>query len=161
MERYFPTIARVCRRYGIEITRQPIPVAPAAHYMIGGIRTDVWGRTCLPGLFAAGECASTGVHGANRLASNSLLEAVVFARRIGRVLGRGAVGTTRPSRRSRSATLPHRGNPTAAGPGTTRPGAAGAPGAAGPVGAGPGAAGPGAGPGTAGPGAGPGTGQVG
>jgi L-aspartate oxidase len=82
VEGHFPTIARVCRRYGIEITRQPIPVAPAAHYMIGGIRTDVWGRTSLPGLFAAGECASTGVHGANRLASNSLLEAVVFARRI-------------------------------------------------------------------------------
>jgi L-aspartate oxidase len=82
VEGHFPTIARVCRRYGIEITRQPIPVAPAAHYMIGGIRTDVWGRTSLSGLFAAGECASTGVHGANRLASNSLLEAVVFARRI-------------------------------------------------------------------------------
>jgi L-aspartate oxidase len=79
---HFPNIARVCRRHGIEITRQPIPVAPAAHYMIGGIRTDVWGRTSLPGLYAAGECASTGVHGANRLASNSLLEAVVFARRI-------------------------------------------------------------------------------
>jgi L-aspartate oxidase len=82
VEGHFPTITRVCRRYGIEITRQPIPVAPAAHYMIGGIRTDVWGRTSLPGLFAAGECASSGVHGANRLASNSLLEAVVFARRI-------------------------------------------------------------------------------
>ncbi|HVG95383.1 MAG TPA: L-aspartate oxidase [Chloroflexota bacterium] len=82
VEAHFPNIARVCRRHGIEITTQPIPVAPAAHYMIGGIRTDVWGRTSLPGLFAAGECASSGVHGANRLASNSLLEAVVFARRI-------------------------------------------------------------------------------
>lgn len=79
---HFPNIARVCRRYGIEITRDSIPIAPAAHYMIGGIRTDVWGGTSLPGLYAAGECASTGVHGANRLASNSLLEAVVFARRI-------------------------------------------------------------------------------
>ncbi|MGH2351613.1 MAG: L-aspartate oxidase, partial [Chloroflexota bacterium] len=82
VEAHFPNIARVCRRYGLEITQEPIPVAPAAHYMIGGIRTDVWGRTSLPGLFACGECASTGVHGANRLASNSLLEAVVFARRI-------------------------------------------------------------------------------
>ncbi len=82
VEGHFPNITRVCRRYGIEISRDPIPIAPAAHYMIGGIRTDVQGATSLPGLFAAGECASTGVHGANRLASNSLLEAVVFGRRI-------------------------------------------------------------------------------
>jgi L-aspartate oxidase len=82
VEGHFPNIARVCRRYGIDITRQPIPVAPAAHYMIGGVRTDVWGRTSLPRLYACGEAACTGVHGANRLASNSLLEAVVFARRI-------------------------------------------------------------------------------
>ena len=82
VEAHFPTISRVCRRYGIEITRDPIPVAPAAHYMIGGIRTDIWGRTSLPGLYACGEAACTGVHGANRLASNSLLEAVVFAKRI-------------------------------------------------------------------------------
>jgi L-aspartate oxidase len=82
VEAHFPNIGRVCRRYGIEITRQPIPVAPAAHYMIGGIRTDVWGHTSLAGLYACGEASSTGVHGANRLASNSLLEAVVFARRI-------------------------------------------------------------------------------
>ena len=82
VEAHFPNIARVCRRYGIEITREPIPVAPAAHYMMGGIRTDVWGRSSLPGLYACGEASSTGVHGANRLASNSLLEAVVFAKRI-------------------------------------------------------------------------------
>ncbi|HXI15317.1 MAG TPA: L-aspartate oxidase [Chloroflexota bacterium] len=82
VEGHFPNIARVCRRYGIEITRDPIPVAPAAHYMIGGILTDVWGRSTVTGLYACGEAASAGVHGANRLASNSLLEAVVFARRI-------------------------------------------------------------------------------
>jgi L-aspartate oxidase len=82
VEAHFPNIARVCRRYGVEITSQPIPVAPAAHYMIGGILTDVWGRTSLPGLYACGEASSTGVHGANRLASNSLLEAVVFGQRI-------------------------------------------------------------------------------
>ncbi|HEU5315603.1 MAG TPA: L-aspartate oxidase [Chloroflexota bacterium] len=82
VEAHFPTISRVCRRYGLEITREPIPVAPAAHYMIGGILADVWGRTTLPGLYVCGEAASSGVHGANRLASNSLLEAVVFGRRI-------------------------------------------------------------------------------
>jgi L-aspartate oxidase len=82
VEAHFPNISRTCRRYGIEITRNPIPVAPAAHYMIGGVRTDVCGRTSLPGLYACGEVASTGVHGANRLASNSLLEAVVFSQRI-------------------------------------------------------------------------------
>jgi len=82
VEAHFPNIARVCRRYGIEVTREPIPVAPAAHYMMGGIRTDVWGRSSLAGLYTCGEASSTGVHGANRLASNSLLEAVVFAKRI-------------------------------------------------------------------------------
>ena len=82
VEAHFPTISRVCRRYGIEITRQPIPVAPAAHYMIGGVLTDTWGRSSVRGLSVCGEAASSGVHGANRLASNSLLEAVVFGQRI-------------------------------------------------------------------------------
>lgn len=82
VEAHFPTISRVCRRYGIEITREAIPVAPAAHYMIGGVLADAWGRTTVPGLYVCGEAASAGVHGANRLASNSLLEAVVFGRRI-------------------------------------------------------------------------------
>ncbi len=79
---HFPTINRVCARYKIDITRDLIPVAPAAHYMIGGVWTDADGRTSVPGLSAVGECASTGVHGANRLASNSLLEAVVFGERV-------------------------------------------------------------------------------
>ncbi len=78
----FPTIYRTCRDLGIEITHDWIPVAPAAHYMIGGVRVDLWGRSSLPGLYACGEVASTGAHGANRLASNSLLEVVVFARRL-------------------------------------------------------------------------------
>jgi L-aspartate oxidase len=74
----FPGISAFLERYGLELARDPIPVGPAAHYLMGGVRTDVHGRTSLPGLFAAGEAACTGVHGANRLASNSLLEGLVF-----------------------------------------------------------------------------------
>jgi L-aspartate oxidase len=79
----FPTIAAMCAQAGIDIARDPIPVGPAAHYLMGGIDTDEWGRTSVPGLYAAGETACTGVHGANRLASNSLLEGLVFGARAG------------------------------------------------------------------------------
>jgi L-aspartate oxidase len=81
VRRRFPTIADTCRQVGLDIARDPIPVGPAAHYIMGGIDTDAWGRTSLPGLYAAGEAACTGVHGANRLASNSLLEGLVFGAR--------------------------------------------------------------------------------
>jgi L-aspartate oxidase len=82
----FPTIAEMCSRAGIDIARDLIPVGPAAHYMMGGIDTDEWGRTSVAGLFAAGETACTGVHGANRLASNSLLEGLVFGARAGEAM---------------------------------------------------------------------------
>jgi len=80
----FPTVFAACMAAGVDPRVQPIPIAPAAHYHMGGIATDADGRSSLPGLFAAGECASTGVHGANRLASNSLLEAAVFGARAGK-----------------------------------------------------------------------------
>ena len=78
----FPHIYRFCLDHGFDITKGLVPVAPAAHYMIGGIKTNSWGETNIAGLFATGEAACTGVHGANRLASNSLLEAIVFSKRI-------------------------------------------------------------------------------
>jgi L-aspartate oxidase len=84
----FPTIWESLHRHGIDPVRDPIPVAPAAHYSSGGVLTDRWGHTSIPGLYACGETACTGVHGANRLASNSLLEGLVFAERIGRDLAR-------------------------------------------------------------------------
>ena len=74
----FPTISAICREHGLDLARDLLPVAPAAHYCMGGVMTDAYGRTTLPGLYAAGEVACTGVHGANRLASNSLLEGLVF-----------------------------------------------------------------------------------
>lgn len=81
-EQRFPTILAACRAHGMDPVTDLIPVAPAAHYASGGVRTDLHGRTTVPGLYACGEVACTGVHGANRLASNSLLEGLVFAERI-------------------------------------------------------------------------------
>jgi L-aspartate oxidase len=85
-ERRFPTILATARSYGIDPVTELIPVAPACHYASGGVRTDLYGRTGIPGLYATGEVACSGVHGANRLASNSLLEGLVFSRRIAEVL---------------------------------------------------------------------------
>jgi L-aspartate oxidase len=83
LKRRFPRIYDTCRRYGLDLAREPAPVHPAAHYAMGGVRTDLEGRTNLARLYAAGEVAATGVHGANRLASNSLLEGVVYGARAG------------------------------------------------------------------------------
>ena len=82
LEQQFPTILGRCRELGLEPTSTPIPVAPAAHYWMGGVRTNAMAATTIPGLYAVGEVASTGVHGANRLASNSLMECLVFARQL-------------------------------------------------------------------------------
>jgi L-aspartate oxidase len=86
LKKRFPRIYETCLSYGLDLASDLAPVCPAAHYMMGGVKTDLWGRTSLPGLYAAGETAATGVHGANRLASNSLLEGLVFGARAGQTM---------------------------------------------------------------------------
>jgi L-aspartate oxidase len=90
----FPGIAAICAEFGIDIARDPIPVRPGAHYMIGGVTVDLAGRTTVPGLWAAGEVTSSGLHGANRLASNSLLEGLVYGAHTGEGASRTAAQTT-------------------------------------------------------------------
>lgn len=86
LKKRFPRIYDTCLSYGLDLASDLAPVCPAAHYVMGGVKTDLWGRTSLPGLYAAGETAATGVHGANRLASNSLLEGLVFGARAGQAM---------------------------------------------------------------------------
>jgi L-aspartate oxidase len=95
-EKRFPTILATCRRHGVDPVTELIPVAPACHYASGGVATDLDGQSSLPGLFATGEVACSGVHGANRLASNSLLEGLVFSRRIAEAIERDGL----PQRRT-------------------------------------------------------------
>lgn len=102
----FPSICRFLAGYGLDPSRDLIPVSPMAHYMIGGVATDLEGRTSLPGLWACGEVASTGVHGANRLASNSLLEGVVFGERVARQLAQPTPGGPRDAPRMLPIELP-------------------------------------------------------
>lgn len=92
LERAFPTITHTCSSYGIDVAEQPVPVSPAAHFLMGGVLVDPWGRSDVPGLYAMGEVACSGVHGANRLASNSLLEALVFGARAAEAAAREASG---------------------------------------------------------------------
>ena len=101
VEKRFPRIYATCMSYGVDLARDVAPVCPAAHYMMGGVKTDLWGRSSLPGLYAAGETADTGVHGANRLASNSLLEGLVFGARSGQAMMKDA-----PVKKKHAASLP-------------------------------------------------------
>ncbi len=100
MER-FPKIYATCNSFGLDITKQMIPVSPASHYIMGGVRTDLYGRTTVKGLYAAGEVVCTGVHGANRLASNSLLEGLVFGARAGEAAAKDLANETLPKIPSR------------------------------------------------------------
>jgi L-aspartate oxidase len=98
----FPKIYETCKHYGLDITKDQLPVSPASHYCMGGIRTDLWGRSSVPGLYAAGEVACTGVHGANRLASNSLLEGLVFGARAGEIAAADSRQWTADGRQSKT-----------------------------------------------------------
>lgn len=93
LEKRFPRICATCAGYGLDLASDLAPVSPAAHFMMGGVRTDKWGRTSIPGLYAAGETAANGLHGANRLASNSLLEGLVFGARAGIAMMKDAPGS--------------------------------------------------------------------
>jgi L-aspartate oxidase len=110
LQKRFPRIYATCLSYGLDLATDVAPVCTAAHYMMGGVKTDLWGRTSLPGLYAAGETADTGVHGANRLASNSLLEGLVFGARAGEAmmsdLAKGGNGKNSAAAKRKPAALP-------------------------------------------------------
>jgi L-aspartate oxidase len=113
LKKRFPRIYETCLSYGLDLATDMAPVCPAAHYMMGGVKTDLWGRTSLPGLYAAGETADTGVHGANRLASNSLLEGLVFGARSGQAMMKDAPVTKRHGAALPGSPAPKPGNSTA------------------------------------------------
>ncbi|HEX4544281.1 MAG TPA: L-aspartate oxidase [Candidatus Acidoferrum sp.] len=114
LKKRFPRIYETCLSYGLDLASDLAPVCPAAHYMMGGVKTDLWGRTSLPGLYAAGEAAATGVHGANRLASNSLLEGLVFGARAGQAMMKDAPAGKRQPGALPGSPAPLPGNSSAA-----------------------------------------------
>src|SRR5216684_1033993 len=116
LKKRFPRIYETCAGYGLDLASDMAPVCPAAHYMIGGVKTDLWGRASVPGLYAAGETAATGVHGANRLASNSLLEGLVFGARAGQAMMKDAPVVKRKARALPGSPAPKLGNSAAAHP---------------------------------------------
>jgi L-aspartate oxidase len=109
----FPRIHQTCLQHNVDITRDLVPIRPAAHYIMGGVRTDLAGRSNLPGLYAAGEAACTGVHGANRLASNSLLEGLVFGARAGAAMREDIKSATKPSLRPPASAISSHANGSA------------------------------------------------
>jgi L-aspartate oxidase len=114
LKKRFPRIYETCQSFGLDLASDLAPVCPAAHYMMGGVKTDLKGRTSLPGLYAAGETAATGVHGANRLASNSLLEGLVFGALAGQAMIQEAPGGKRKGQALPGSPAPLPGNPSAA-----------------------------------------------
>ena len=114
LRKRFPRIYETCLSYGLDLASDLAPVRPAAHYMMGGVKTDLWGRTSLPGLYAAGETAATGVHGANRLASNSLLEGLVFGARAGQAMMKDAPAGKRKGQAMPGSPAPLPGNSSSA-----------------------------------------------
>jgi L-aspartate oxidase len=110
VRRRFPRVYSTCQTYGVDLTSDLVPVSPAAHYAIGGVKTDLVGRSSLPGLYAPGETAANGVHGANRLASNALLEGLVFGARAGRAIAEDTRSLSKPVA---PRVLPHRANTAA------------------------------------------------
>lgn len=116
LKKRFPRIYETCMGYGLDLATDLAPVCPAAHYMMGGVKTDLWGRTSIAGLYCAGETAATGVHGANRLASNSLLEGLVFGARSGQAMIKDAPVAKRSAVTLPGNPAPKPGNSTSAAP---------------------------------------------
>jgi L-aspartate oxidase len=114
LKKRFPRIYETCASFGVDLASDLAPVCPAAHYAVGGVKSDVWGRTSLPGLYVAGETAATGVHGANRLASNSLLEGLVFGARAGQAMSKDAPAGKRHPGAMPGSPVPLPGNSSAA-----------------------------------------------